>query len=301
MKWVFTVTEIGSRLKEERLSKGYSIDDLQKITKIQKRYLLAIEEGDYANMPGSFYVRAFIKQYAEAVDLDGEELLTLYANEVPGVQVEQVTQSMSQSPSRRKTSSGPSSKALEAMPKYIAALFIVVIIVAIALLYQAKSKTGEPDALEDTPAVEIETKPTPQKPVQRDEQEQQDVTEEQPTEEVDNQQVISQGIIEPDGITTTYTLANAEEFKIRIEVLGDTWVGVQDENSTELVQPQANVFKAGDVVEVDASTFKSARIRLGASQNAKVYINDELLQYAQNVTTQNIIIVLEQQSEQPQQ
>lgn len=48
------VAELGTRLKEARLSKGYSLDDLQEITKIQKRYLVGIEEGNYSIMPGSF-------------------------------------------------------------------------------------------------------------------------------------------------------------------------------------------------------------------------------------------------------
>ena len=69
------MTELGARLKEARLAKGYSIDDLQEITKIQKRYLAGIEEGNYSTMPGAFYVRAFIKQYAEAVGLNGDELI----------------------------------------------------------------------------------------------------------------------------------------------------------------------------------------------------------------------------------
>ena len=72
------VTELGARLKEARLQKGYSLDDLQEITKIQKRYLVGIEEGNYASMPGSFYVRAFIKQYAEAVGLNPNEILQQY-------------------------------------------------------------------------------------------------------------------------------------------------------------------------------------------------------------------------------
>ncbi|WP_139037439.1 helix-turn-helix domain-containing protein, partial [Bacillus pumilus] len=61
------MTELGKRLVEAREEKGMSLEDLQTVTKIQKRYLLAIEQGNYDIIPGKFYVRAFIKQYAEAV------------------------------------------------------------------------------------------------------------------------------------------------------------------------------------------------------------------------------------------
>lgn len=67
------MTELGNRLKEAREEKGMSLDDLQAATKIQKRYLTALEEGNYDVIPGKFYVRAFIKQYAEAVGLNSEQ------------------------------------------------------------------------------------------------------------------------------------------------------------------------------------------------------------------------------------
>lgn len=287
------LTELGSRLKEARLSKGYSLDDLQEITKIQKRYLLGIEEGNYSIMPGSFYVRAFIKQYAEAVGLDPEELLSTYSNDVPGAQAEQVTQSMSQSPSRRKVSKGPSNKLLEAMPKFIVALFIIVILIFVTFLWLAKTQKETPEVKEE-PQVQIEqtTPPVNEKEDKKDSTTEEDTTEQKPTEEEPaTTQEISAGTVESDGVTTTYTLTGATEMKIRVEVSGDTWVGLKDENGTELVQPEAKVFKAGEVVEVDASAVQFARIRLGASQNAKVYVNDELVQYAQTeATTQNIVI-----------
>ncbi len=48
----------------------------KKLLKFKNVYVSAIEEGNFSMMPGTlFYVRAFIKQYAEAVGLDSTELL----------------------------------------------------------------------------------------------------------------------------------------------------------------------------------------------------------------------------------
>lgn len=77
------MTELGQKLKEARGTKGLSIDQLHEITKIQKRHLVAIEEGNYDVLPGAFYARAFIKQYADAVGLSGEELLVEYQSTIP--------------------------------------------------------------------------------------------------------------------------------------------------------------------------------------------------------------------------
>ncbi len=72
---------IGNKLKQARQSKGYTLDDLQQITKIQKKYLIAIEEGEYDIMPGEFYTKAFIKQIADTVGLDGETAVIDYLTE----------------------------------------------------------------------------------------------------------------------------------------------------------------------------------------------------------------------------
>lgn len=77
------MSDLGSILRKTRLEKKISLDDLQDVTKIRKRYLEAIEEGNYKILPGSFYVRAFIKSYAEAVGLDPTEVLNLYQTTNP--------------------------------------------------------------------------------------------------------------------------------------------------------------------------------------------------------------------------
>ncbi|MED4543442.1 MULTISPECIES: helix-turn-helix domain-containing protein [Lysinibacillus] len=294
------VAELGTRLKEARLSKGYSLDDLQEITKIQKRYLVGIEEGNYSIMPGSFYVRAFIKQYAEAVGLNPEEILETFKSELPGTPNDQVSQSLTQTSTRRKVSKSPSNKMMEAMPKVIVALFIIVIIVAIWVLLQSKSKTGSSEFDDSTPMVEYDKKPKPidnEKEKEEEDKKAQANTEKEQTEDVtpddskteEVKQTISAGTIEADGATTSYTLTGTDTFKIRIEVSGPTFIGIRNQQQQELLT-DTRVYKAGEIVEFDATAQSYARIRLGNSTQAKVYINDELLTYAQQIVTQNIVV-----------
>jgi cytoskeletal protein RodZ len=77
------MSDLGALLRKAREQRGYTLDDIQDSTKIRKRYLEAIETGDYKVLPGSFYVRAFVKTYAETVGLDAEEVLRLYQKELP--------------------------------------------------------------------------------------------------------------------------------------------------------------------------------------------------------------------------
>ena len=292
------LTELGARLKEARLAKGYSLEDLQEITKIQKRYLIGIEEGNYSIMPGSFYVRAFIKQYAEAVGLDPEELLDQFKKDVPGTQNEEVVQSYAQSPSRRKLSNRSSSKTMEAMPKITVALFIIVIIAVISILYWAKSKES-PDVVDESPIVEYEkpqvTPPVTEEPTDNAEEatEDDDTAEEQEPEEQTPVQVISPGTVSGDDVN--FEVSGTDEMKIRVEVNGNaSWIAFRN---TQGVDNLGRVYNPGETIEYDATTDGYVRIRLGSAASTKVFVNDEEVVSPSDRTTQNFILQLVQEQQ----
>lgn len=88
------MSELGQMLKKARLEQGISLEHLQETTKIRKRYLECIEQGEYKALPGNFYVRAFIKSYAEAVGLDPAEVLQMYGNALPDTSPETVSENI---------------------------------------------------------------------------------------------------------------------------------------------------------------------------------------------------------------
>lgn len=127
--------QIGKKLRDARQAKGYTLDDLQQLTKIQKRYLIAIEDEKFDELPGDFYVRAFIKQYADTVGLDGNELLKEFNEQLPKAKTEEYSDHISQAvetrANRRKTVSQGVSKARQYMPTIIIACVIVIVLAAI--------------------------------------------------------------------------------------------------------------------------------------------------------------------------
>ncbi|MCO0832277.1 DUF4115 domain-containing protein [Fructobacillus sp. W13] len=67
-------SEVREQLKEAREKKGYTFEELGEMTKIQPKFLQAIEEDDSDVLPSPFYTRAFAKKFAQAVDLNPDDL-----------------------------------------------------------------------------------------------------------------------------------------------------------------------------------------------------------------------------------
>ncbi|MER2141453.1 MAG: helix-turn-helix domain-containing protein, partial [Priestia megaterium] len=132
------MTELGQRLRQERESKGLSLEDLQKLTKIQKRYLLGIEEGNYEVMPGKFYVRAFIKQYCEAIGLDTDAIFEEYKSDIPSTQTEDMPQQLSRVRSRKEIPQHTKgvSKAYDYLPTVLVVAGVVVVGIIIWVIAQ---------------------------------------------------------------------------------------------------------------------------------------------------------------------
>jgi transcriptional regulator with XRE-family HTH domain len=69
---------VGEKLKRARLEKSLSLDEVYKQTKIHIRVLEALEEDRAHNFLNLIYLRGFLKNYAQFLGLDSEQLLKEY-------------------------------------------------------------------------------------------------------------------------------------------------------------------------------------------------------------------------------
>jgi cytoskeletal protein RodZ len=133
---------IGARLKEARIEKDISLDSLQDTTKIQKRYLVAIEEENFSILPGKFYAKAFIKEYAIAVGLDPNQLMEDFKEDIPSPEEDTTTQYTRIHRSRKDNMPTKSTAVFSFIPTVIVVILIVGIIF---LAWWFITKSNEPE------------------------------------------------------------------------------------------------------------------------------------------------------------
>ena len=66
----------GARLREAREAAGLSIDAVAQQLKLAPRQVKALEDDDFAQLPGRTFIRGFMRNYARLVRLDPDALLS---------------------------------------------------------------------------------------------------------------------------------------------------------------------------------------------------------------------------------
>ncbi|MEO8661496.1 MAG: RodZ domain-containing protein [Bryobacteraceae bacterium] len=64
------MSSVGKILRQERERQGLILEKIALQTRISPRYLQAIEADDQSGLPGLFFYRSFVRQYAEFLGLD---------------------------------------------------------------------------------------------------------------------------------------------------------------------------------------------------------------------------------------
>ncbi|MGX7091411.1 helix-turn-helix domain-containing protein [Hutsoniella sourekii] len=278
------MSDLGSKLRKARIEKGYTLNTLQQMTKIQKKYLQAIEEGNYEAMPGSFYVRAFIKQYADVVGLNGDELLLEY--EADSLDDEEETPLVQDGqddlPSRLKRNNSAEKSTFEVLLSYapIAGLVLIIILI-MAMLLMAIQQISRSENKEVAQESQITTTAV-------------SVLSPESASEVSDEEVASQGTsvvssntnlaenqIQVGNQTLTIQTSesgesiylmdgNPEDYEFEVKGNSFAWVGVFEDD--RIVQD--TTISADDSVKHKPSAgVRQVQIRLGYPEGGQVYVN----------------------------
>ncbi|AAP10706.1 MULTISPECIES: helix-turn-helix domain-containing protein [Bacillus] len=279
------MTELGQKLKEAREAKGLSIDQLHEITKIQKRHLVAIEEGNYDVLPGAFYARAFIKQYADAVGLNGEELLVEHQSTIPQSEkreVPQVSTGQKTQETMQKSSSWPIA---DHMPKILVALLVIAVGVVIWFVFQAltgkddekvpsaQSEKIEVQKAKDSPLDTKKDEVKAEEPKKEEPKKEEPKKEEQPAQPTGQQEV---KVVGTTGKVSTLEIHNNKTLELELSGKGASYVDVKDDAGNVILNATV---QEGQIEKRDVSTLKEVRLNIGNATNVEVKLNGQVVAY----------------------
>src|SRR5690606_10610471 len=298
-----------------REEKSLTLDELQNITRIQKRYLVAIEEGKYEILPGKFYARAFIKQYAEAVGLEPEILFDEYRNEIPLTNENDIPERLSRI-QNRKAVSPTTSKFMELFPKILTAVFVIAVIFLIYTLVMKYVDFGEKPTDDNNKTVDItesdDVVPDNNEDTNTDNSndnsdgntdESDDTQSENPDnvndegsdselDDSDNEkQIVEQELTlgNVNGYDSTFRLTNTDkfEFEIKASDSGRSWISVKNGQNTMFFQGE---IKDGESKTFDFTEEDSAYIVVGRTLDTEILINGEPIEFQSEPVRQDIQI-----------
>ncbi|WP_044877530.1 helix-turn-helix domain-containing protein [Paenibacillus sp. IHBB 10380] len=288
------MSELGQQLREARLEKGMSLDDVQEMTKIRKRYLEAIEAGDYKVLPGTFYVRAFIKTYAETVGLNPDELLEGHKQDVSSSEPESTMEPVIQ---KRSSNKAPSERNVKWLSTVLMWTFPILIVVVIYVYLSTRDDkpdankvvdsgqkitdsqqdpSTQPKAPEVTPPTgnggEAGTTPDEEGTV---------VPDEEPIEEPNPEQVPQSLTVTEDGKSgknTIFKVAAPVGSKVQVEIkaTGQSWMEIYRGGNSQGEKLFFNNTKDGDNLSFDLDS-QGLYIKSGYSKATNITVGGQLV------------------------
>lgn len=72
------MSPLGETLRRARLAKGITFEGAERVTRIPRKYLEALEQENFGILPAPVYARGFLRSYAGYLGLDPGELLPFF-------------------------------------------------------------------------------------------------------------------------------------------------------------------------------------------------------------------------------
>lgn len=269
------MSELGSFLRKTREKQQLTLEQVQDITKIRKSYLHAIELGEFGQLPGNFYVRAFIKSYAEALGISFEELLQSFENELSVFNPEPEEKPNAMTRKEKMANIEMLAKLGSSVLLIGFIIFIIVLIYIFALSKDVK-ETENLDQTRITNEAKIYASPTPiPSPTIQPSIE--------PSEEPssDEASLVRVELVGKETNTLIYNISNSDVIQIKLSFTEDCWTlfRMQNNNGT-VIKGELNksIYIAGDTDSLELS--KSIHLRFGNAKAVSLEVNGIMIEDA---------------------
>lgn len=275
---------IGETLKEAREAKSLTLDDIQEITKIQKRYLVAIEQNDFHVLPGRFYARAFIKEYAQAVELDATELLDEFDED--DIETEESTEQNVQYSRLERTKTPQTVKSTSVfswIPTVIVVILIIgIIFVAWTFLKQSSSESEQNQAVQNDNEIirDAEVEQTNEENDNEEAENEEETKDKEEEKEAEKDEGTFSVLEEGTGASPLSTVefsSDAEKLEVSFEVSAESYMELKGANENVLL---SSTYDAdSDIETFDVTDEERIYVNIGYAPGVIVKINDIPLDY----------------------
>ena len=96
------IENFGSYIKHERELRGVPLEEISRITKIHIRFLEALEDNRFDELPGEVFIKGYIRSYANIIGSDVDEMLNSYEESIGNKLIEKGPNSQSKSTNTAK-------------------------------------------------------------------------------------------------------------------------------------------------------------------------------------------------------
>ena len=99
-----SLKRIGNFIKEARLSKNQSIEELASDLKIGSHQLKAIEEGNEEKLPEKVFVKAMVRRISQKLKLDTEFIMNEFKTERQEIKIEEIVEEVAKKTNKTRQS-----------------------------------------------------------------------------------------------------------------------------------------------------------------------------------------------------
>ena len=288
--------EIGEFLKQKRLEKGITIEDLVNKTRMPITRIKAIEEGDISLFKDDItYLQFFIQSYCRALGVDYAEIKEKLNDSILGYtttfQTDQIRAQEETEKNIRERSNQrikdykvkyPTNKVKRridfSLISFVAVISIILVCLIVAGTSFLKGLSNEPDNKPNTP-------PVVQTPVDDDKT---DESDNKPTLDQPDEPVVKKEIeVNTTNDVSRFTIVNAEEkFVLKVQFVANSWFELKLDGIAQAT-PKAAVYDAGNVLEIEIDPTKQTEIsmRFGYFANNKVFVADKEIAFDSAIAT----------------